>query len=188
MLWFKLWQITSCQGYLPHAEPYWGVDTDLSDTGLGQGADVVQGLLEQCKVKAAITVTIDNLFTSLPLLDELNKLGVGALGTLRQNHFRGTPLANKTILAQKTRGSYDFATDGKNLSCLDWIANLLLVCATNYVNCNPVSTAQHWSKSAKKRVDVPMLKAFEGYNKQMGGVDEMVVVFLCMSGKCFTGK
>ena len=33
---FKLWCITSSEGYLLHAEPYWGVDTDLLDTGLGQ--------------------------------------------------------------------------------------------------------------------------------------------------------
>ena len=66
---FKLWCITSSEGYLLHAEPYCGVDTDLPDTGLGQGADVVLGLIEKCKVKVGSTVTFDNLFTSLPLLD-----------------------------------------------------------------------------------------------------------------------
>ena len=37
---FKLWCITSSEGYLLHAEPYCEVDTDLPDTGLGQGADL----------------------------------------------------------------------------------------------------------------------------------------------------
>ena len=37
---FKLWCITSSERFFLHAEPYRGVDTDLPDTGLGQGADV----------------------------------------------------------------------------------------------------------------------------------------------------
>ena len=127
---FKLQCITSSEGYLLHAEPCSGVDTDLPDTDLGQSADVVFGLSEKCEVKAGSTVTFDNLLTSLPLLDELTELGIVALGTLRQNRYHGALVANKTALAKKPKGSYDFAT--------------------NYVTCNPVSTAQRWSKSAKK--------------------------------------
>ena len=79
---FKLWCITSSESYLLHAEPYCGVDTDLPNTGLGQGADVVLGLIEKCEVKAGSTVTFESLFTSILLLDELTELGTGALGTL----------------------------------------------------------------------------------------------------------
>ena len=87
----------------------------MPDTSLVQGADVLLGLTEKCEIKSGLTVTFDNLFTSLPLLDELTKGGIGALGTLRQNRFRGTPVAKKNTLGKKPRGSYDFATDGKNL-------------------------------------------------------------------------
>ena len=76
----------------------------------------------------------------------------------------------KTTLAKKHRGSYDFATDGKNL-VVSWLDSKAVTCATNYVTCNPVSTTQQWSKSAKKRVYVPMLKPFEYCNKEMGGAD-----------------
>ena len=79
---FKLWCITSFEEYLLHTEPYCGLDTDLQDTGLNQGAYVVLGLIEKCEVKAGSTVTFDNLLTSLPLLDELTELGIGALSTL----------------------------------------------------------------------------------------------------------
>ena len=167
---FKLWCITSSERYILHAEPYCGADTDFPDTGLGQGADVVLGLIEKCEVKAGSTATFDNLFTSLSLLDELTELGIGALGTLQQNHFHGAPVANKTTLAKKPRGSYDFATYGKNL-VLSWLDNKGVTCVTNHVICNPVSTAQRWSKPAKKRVDVPMPKPFENYSNQMGGAD-----------------
>ena len=152
----------SFEGYLLHEEPYCGADTDLPDTGLGQGADVVLGLIEKCEVKAWSSVTIDNLFTSLPLLDEGTEIGTDALGTLWQNRFYGAPVANKTTLVKKPRGSYDFATDGKNL-LVSWQDNKVVTCATNYVACNPVSTAQLWSKSAKKRVNVPMPKLFETF-------------------------
>ena len=74
--------------------------------GLGQGAYVVSGLIEKCEVKAGSTVISGNLFTSLPLLDELTELGIGALGTLRQDDFHGALVANKTTLAKKPgRGS-----------------------------------------------------------------------------------
>ena len=141
----------------------------MPDTGLGHGADVVFSLIEKCEVKAVSTVTFDKLFTSLPLLDELTELGIGALNILQQNCFHGAPVANKTTLAKKPRGSYDFATSGKNV-VVSWLDNKVVTCATNYVTCNPVSTAQQWSNSAKKQVDVPMPKPFEDYNKQVSGV------------------
>ena len=124
---FKLWCITSSEGYLLHAEPYYGVVTDLPDIGLGQGAHVVLGLTEKCEVKAGSTVTCDNLFTSLPLLDKLTELGIGEPGTLQQSRF---PVANETTLAKTPRGSYGFVTDGKNL-VVSWLDNKLVTCATN---------------------------------------------------------
>ena len=142
----------------------------MSDTGLGKGADVVLGLIEKCKVKAGSSVTFDNLFTSLPLLDKLTELGISSLTTLRQKRFHGAPVANKITLAKKPRGSYDFATDGKNF-VVPWLDNKVATCATNYATCNPVTAAQRWSKSVKKRVHVPMPKPFEDYKKQIGGFD-----------------
>ena len=128
------------------------------------------GLLEKCNVKDGSAVRLDNLFTLLPLLDEMTKLGIGVLETIQQNRFHGAPVANKTTLPKKPGRSYDFASDGKYLlaSLLD---KKVVTYATNYVTCNPASTAELSSKSAKKRVDVPMPKHFEDYNKQMGGVD-----------------
>ena len=73
------------------------------------------GLIEKCEVKAGSTVTFENLFTSLLLLDELTELEIGALGTVRQKHFHGVPVTNKITLANKPKGSYNFAPNGKNL-------------------------------------------------------------------------
>ena len=119
-------------------------------------------MIEKCDVKAGSTVTFDNLFTSLPLLDKLTELEIDALCTVQQNHFHGAPVANKTTLAKKPGGSYDFVTDGKKL-VVSWLDNKVVTCATNYVICNPVNIDQRWSKSAKKRDDVPVPKPFQNY-------------------------
>ena len=167
---FKLWSIASSDGYLVHAEPYCGSDTDLPVTGLGQGSDVVLGLIEKSKIEAGSAVIFDNLFTSLPLLDRLTDLQVGGLGTLRQNRFQGAPIATKATLDKKERGCYDYATDGNNL-VVSWKDNKVVTTATNYVSCNPVGTAKRWSKAEKKKIDVPMPHPFKVYNHHMGGVD-----------------
>ena len=73
------------------------------------------GLIEKCEVKAGSTVTFENLFTSLLLLDELTELEIGALGTVRQKHLRGVPVTNKITLANKPKESDNFAPNGKNL-------------------------------------------------------------------------
>ena len=127
---FKLWCITSSKRYPLHAEPYCGVDTDLPDTDLSQGANVVLGLIEKCEVKAGSTVTFDNLFTSIPLLDELIELEVDAFGTLWQKRFNGASVANKTTQAKKPRGSCDFATNGNNLG-VPWLDKKVVTFATN---------------------------------------------------------
>ena len=78
---FTLWCISSSEGYLPQAELYHGVDTDLPDTGLGHGADVVLRLIQKWEVKAVWNVTSDNLFISILLLDEMTEHGICAFGT-----------------------------------------------------------------------------------------------------------
>ena len=82
---FKLWCLVSSDGYLFHAEPYGGADTKLSNTGLGQGADVVLGFIEKGELSSGFSISFDNRFTSFLLLYELSKRGIGGQVTIRQN-------------------------------------------------------------------------------------------------------
>ena len=100
------------------------------------------GLIEKCQVKAGSTITYDNMFTSLLLLDELTELGITKLGTSGRNRFHSPPVANKTTLAKKPRGSYDFAINVKNL-LVSWLDKKFVACPTNCVTCNTVSTAEN---------------------------------------------
>ena len=48
---FKLWLLCSSD---VHAEPYCCSITDLQETGLGQGPDVVVGFVDNCKLKKSL--------------------------------------------------------------------------------------------------------------------------------------
>ena len=90
---FKLWCLASSDGYLFNAELYCGSNTKPKETGLGQGTDIVLGLIEKCNLPSGSSVTFDNLFTSLTLLDKLTKRGIGGLGTIRQNYLKNAAVS-----------------------------------------------------------------------------------------------
>ena len=101
---FKLWCLASIDGYLFHAERYCGADTKLSDTGFGQGADVVLGLIEKGGLSNTFFVTFNNLFISFPLLDELSKGGIGGLVTIRQNLLKNAAVSLKQTMKKIEKG------------------------------------------------------------------------------------
>ena len=84
---FKLWCLCSYDGYMVHAEPYCGSSTDLPNAGYGQGGDIVLGLVGKCKLRAGHEISFDNLFTGLPLLDQLSAIGIGGTGTVWENRI-----------------------------------------------------------------------------------------------------
>ena len=49
------------------------------------GPNVVYGLIKQFGLEPGTKVACDNLFTSVDLLDHLGEMGIGVVGTIRQN-------------------------------------------------------------------------------------------------------
>ena len=92
---FKLWAMCESRGWMARVEPYCGSHTHLPDYDLGQGPNVVLGLVEAAEVPPGGKIYFDNLFTSLPLLDKLSEKGIGGTGTLRQNRLGPIPLPKK---------------------------------------------------------------------------------------------
>jgi len=168
---FKLWCLTSKDGYLVHAEPYCGSHTDLPTTGMGQGSDVVLGLIEKSQVlNQGCTVTFDNLFTSLPLLDKLTEMGIGGTGTIRDNRLQKAPVSSKKETERKCRGAFESVNDGSNL-LVRWNDNKAVTVATNYLPCAPTKLVRRFSKKERKTIEVPMPLPLQVYNEKMGGVD-----------------
>ncbi|KAK8387206.1 hypothetical protein O3P69_018089 [Scylla paramamosain] len=92
---YKVWVLATSKGELILCEPYGGTKTKLFDYDLGQGPNVVYGLVEDAKLVAGSKVVCDNLFTSLDLLDNMSKKGIGVIGTMRQNKLCNISLPSK---------------------------------------------------------------------------------------------
>ena len=118
--------------------PYCRKDTALPETGLGQGSDVVFGMIEKCDLTKGSTVAMDNFFTTLPLLDELIDMGMYAVGTIGEKRLQGAPLKKKNALQKKSRGTFGYKPDENNLP-VAWRDNKVVIVAINYLLLNPVS-------------------------------------------------
>jgi hypothetical protein len=64
---------------------------------------VVIGLSEQYGLLPGTRLYVDNLFTSLDLLDNMGDRRYGVTGTLRQNRIIGIPLENKKLAAKEMK-------------------------------------------------------------------------------------
>lgn len=95
---FKLWTLTSSDGFLFHAEPYSGSSTKFPHTGLGQGPDTVLSLIDKVHAWEGNHILMDNLSSSIPLLNEFSKKGIARTVTIRENQLKNAPLPPKKHL------------------------------------------------------------------------------------------
>ena len=167
---YKLWCLASTDGYLFHAEPYCGSSTNFSQTGLGQGGDVVLGLIEKANVCQGHTITMDNLFTSFDLFAQLTARGIGATGTVRENRLREVSFSNKKTFAKLERGVTEACVTDE-LLLVRWNDNRPVTVLTNHVNINARKSCTRWSASQKKHLVIQMPGPIATYNQNMGGID-----------------
>lgn len=78
-------------------DPYSGSSTKLPYTGIGQGPDIVLGLIDKVHAREDKHIVSDNLFSSIMLLNELWKRGIANNGTMRENRFKNSPLPPKKV-------------------------------------------------------------------------------------------
>ena len=167
---FKLFSLASPAGYLYHAEPYCGSDTQLSEVSFGLGGNSVLSLVQACHVPAGSKLYFDNWFTSLSLLDKLRADGIGGTGTIRADRCEKSPLQTKKELEKKERGSSSYASDGSNL-IVRWYDNAVISVASNCELSSTTKLVSRWSRKQKRRIDVPMPQMIHRYNRFMGGED-----------------
>ena len=174
---FKIWAICSSDGYTIHLEPYAGSYTQLPEYGLGQGPNVVLGLVEKSQkiVRSGTKIVCDNLFTSIPLAEKLSEKRMGLLGTVNANRLVSTPILEpKTFAKKHVRGEYvTYFTEDVSLTA--WMDNKSVTILSNIDYGTTLACCERWVKdpttqvSKKTRFSQPQV--VKNYNKYMGGVD-----------------
>jgi DNA excision repair protein ERCC-6 len=167
---YKLWILATPTGELLAVQPYAGSATHIPDFGLGQGPNVVLGLSLQYGLLPGTKVCIDNLFTSMDLIDHMGAKGYGVTGTLRQNRIISIPLANKKDANKMKRGEMK-AVYTKDSVVAVWKDNKPVYMASNCDAVEPVSQCKRYNRQEKGYVAIPQPLLINDYNRFMGGVD-----------------
>ena len=177
---FKVWALCDVKGFSVHLEPYCGKFTDLPDYGMGQGPNVVAGLVEKGEVCGGTKLYFDNLFSSMPLLDWLSSRGIGGTGTMRMNRVAAIPLPEKKeVERQFQRGESKSVYTGDAVVCV-WKDNKPVYCVSNVHPAKDSSQVPRWSREGKKEISIKQPGLIKEYNSNMGGVDlldQMVSVY-----------
>lgn len=176
---YKVWCMNAENGYLISFEIYQGTGpqpNEAYDKLYGKCTAPLVKMLDNLPEKdLPYQIFTDNLFTSVNLMTSLRKRGYGVTGTVRKNRFpKDLPLPTKTEMEKKDRGSFASAIskdDGYIIA--RWKDNAVVTMASTTYGVQPLSSASRYSKTDKKKIDLPRPHMITMYNKYMGGTDRM---------------
>ena len=114
---------------------------------------------------------VDNLFTSMDLLDNMGDRQLGITGTVRQNRLNGVPLPSKKEASKTFKRGDHQAVYTQDSTIVLWQYNQPVYMASNVDPVEPVGACQRYSKKEGKYVPVPQPNINKEYNENMGGVD-----------------
>lgn len=104
---------------------------------MGFGAQVVSHLVRSLDDPGSCTMTFDNWYTSVKLIqylkDEFNLL---SSGTVRKNRIDNCPLLDKKDLEKRGRGSYDTKVKG-DVQLTKWLDSKIVFLASSVVGTQP---------------------------------------------------
>lgn len=166
----KLWGRAVSSGFLYQFDVYQGQAKRQYQFGLG--GDVAMRMCEHLPRQKGYKVAADNFFASIPLAAELYKMGLGFVGTLRNNRLKDCRLKSESDLKRQGRGAFDYAVDNtRSVAVIRWFDNRTVTLVSNYASTEPVCTVRRWDKKEKKFTQVEQPGVVATYNSFMGGVD-----------------
>lgn len=153
---FKFWVGTTDRGYALWFEPYQGagskIDEQYKDLGLGPSIILQYAKVLLSQGNFPYHLFFDNFFTTIPLLDELAKIGLRGTGTIRENRIGSTGLNAKKLLKKKNRGYYEYCcTSDNKIVVVNWNDNNIVSIASNAENVFPIKQITRFSQKEKKR-------------------------------------
>ena len=183
---YKVWCQNTSSGYLISFGVYQGKSyqgNEEMEQKLGKVPSTVMHLLSKYNERHdyPFHIYMDNLFTTIPLLQELEQNGYHSTGTVRVNrHGKSCPLADTKSFQQSERGfirsmqtTSTFAMKECCIKLTEWLDNGVVTLASSVFETNPIKQSKQWSKMLKPNVNIQTSFTVQQYNSRMGGTDRM---------------
>ncbi|XP_059168114.1 piggyBac transposable element-derived protein 4-like [Physella acuta] len=172
----KLWVLAeSITGYTYDFEVYLGKQDKTPQTStFGLAYDVVMRLSKSV-MNQGYLLFFDNFYTSVKLLKDLFKCGIGACGTILKNR-KGFPIALKDVKSFEKvskRGDMRWFRE-REIVTVQWRDNKTVSVMSNFMTANGSAKVNRRTKVGgiftQLSVDQPHI--IQEYNSHMGGVDK----------------
>ncbi|XP_045492376.1 piggyBac transposable element-derived protein 3-like [Colias croceus] len=164
----KNFVLTTSEGLMLDFEIYRGARSTIGDSSLGLGPSVILHLVQ--KIPPGSCVYHDRYFTTVALIEEMDRLGLHSTGTIMQNRIPDrTTLKFKKDSEMQRGETQQFVCEPTAI--VKWKDNKSVLLASNCTAGEDQSNVKRWNKQQKTYVDVPAPKVVRNYNQYMGGVD-----------------
>ncbi|KAL4154140.1 hypothetical protein QTP88_001973 [Uroleucon formosanum] len=163
----KNFVITTSKGLVLDFELYQGSDTPFDDRTLGLGPAVVLHLTKTIPKGSAMF--FDRYFTTIPLMNRLNEIGIYATGTIMSNRLKNVHFS---IDKKFNRGVWEEFTRADNkITAVKWKDSKCVTIVSTATGAEPHQIVKRWSKVDNKEINVNCPAIIQYYNQNMGGVD-----------------
>ncbi|XP_039749876.1 piggyBac transposable element-derived protein 3-like [Pararge aegeria] len=164
----KAFVATTYDGLMIDFEVYQGAKTNFGDKSLGVGASVILHLSKS--IPRGSCLYFDRFFSSIPLLERLNELGLHGTGTIMMNRVPERKNMDFKLDRKMKRGeSQQFVSN--DVVVVKWMDNKSVLVASNCTSGDDSCLIKRWDKNLSAFTDVSCPKVIANYNKNMGGVD-----------------
>lgn len=164
----KNFVLTTSEGLMLDFEIYRGANTMFGDTSLGLGPSVILHLTRS--VPPGSCVYHDRFFTTVPLVEEMNRRNIHSTGTIMFNRIPDRAACKFKQDSAMIRGESQHYTRDSTV-IVKWKDNKSVIMASNCTGSSSGSTVKRWDKKQRGYIDVPAPKIIQQYNQHMGGVD-----------------
>ena len=149
---FQFWVLAGDDGCPFDFEPYQGKSEVRDGTPLG--TKVVNNLANCLEHPEKHFLYFDNLFCSLPLLEDLRQRKIKATGTIRINRLQNCQLTDMKAMEKTDRGAFETVST-KNICVSRYHDNRVVTIASNFMSSEPAKDVLRRVKGQKEKIRVP---------------------------------
>lgn len=164
----KNFVLTTSEGLMLDFDIYKGANSNFVNSNLGLGPSVILHLVKS--VPRGSCVYHDRYFTTIPLIEEMEKLGLHSTGTIMQNRIPDRASIEFKKDKEMQRG------ESQQFICyptaiVKWRDNKSVLLASNCAAADEQSDLKTWHKKQKGYINIAAPKIVRNYNQHIGGVN-----------------